>query len=316
MNALKKYGVWLAVLLIITWVSLGTITQPQELPNQYIKVLGIAQDGGYPHIGCQKVCCQLYYQGKETKKYVTSLGVVDQLAKKRYLIEASPDITDQLRLLNQELQFSNQVDGVFLTHAHIGHYSGLMYLGREAQGAQKVPVYAMPRMSKYLTLNGPWSQLVSLKNIQLMPINNHRSVVLDNSLKFTPFLVPHRDEFSETVGFTIEGNTKKALFIPDIDKWHLWEKDIIAEVKKVDYAFLDATFYSDGEIPRPMNEVPHPFIEETMKLFQNESKATRSKIIFIHLNHSNPAILEGHPKKKQLESQGYQVARQGAIYKL
>eukprot|EP00957_Ditylum_brightwellii_P156501 11911053-Ditylum_brightwellii.AAC.1 len=58
-------------------------------------------------------------------------------------------------------------DGIFLTHAHIGHYTGLMYLGREALGAVDVPVYAMPRMRSFLKNNGPWSQLVSLGNINI-----------------------------------------------------------------------------------------------------------------------------------------------------
>lgn len=300
---------------MITGFSVGFFANSTSLPEQYIQVLGIAQDGGYPHIGCQKVCCELYYEGKQSKKFVTSLGLVDRSDTKKYLIEATPDITHQLRLLNQHTG-SNSVDGIFLTHAHIGHYSGLMYLGRESLGAHNIPVYAMPRMKNYLSDNGPWSQLLALKNIQLKALQNQTTVTINNHLKLTPFLVPHRDEFSETVGYFIEGKSKKALFIPDIDKWHLWEKDIVEEVKKVDYAFIDATFFSDGEIPRPMSEVPHPFIEETIELFRSESETTRSKIIFIHLNHSNPAILDNHPSKKELESMGYQVAQQGAIFAL
>ena len=278
-------------------------------------MLGIAQDGGYPHIGCQKACCQLYYEGKQSKKFVTSLGIVDRRHNTKYLMEATPDITDQIRLMNHESD-SNIIDGIFLTHAHIGHYTGLMYLGREALGAKNIPVYAMPKMAQFLQSNGPWSQLLSLKNIQLKSMTHQKPIVLHSGLKITPFLVPHRDEFSETVGFFIEGMSKKALFIPDIDKWHLWEKNIVDEVQKVDYAFIDATFFSAGEIPRPMSEVPHPFIDETIKRFENESIETRSKIIFIHLNHSNPALLDNHPSKKRLESLGYQVAQQGAIFEL
>ena len=70
-----------------------------------------------------------------------------------------------------------------------------------------------------------------------------------------PFLVPHRDEFSETVGFEIKGENKTAVFIPDIDKWSKWNSDLKELIKRVDYAFLDATFYKNGEIPsRDMSE--------------------------------------------------------------
>ncbi len=315
MRFLNTYRAFFIAVLFFSGVFLSFSVLSIDPPAQYIQVLGIAQDGGYPHIGCQKTCCQLYYQGKQPKKYVTSLGIVDRINNTKYLIEATPDITDQIRMLNQGSE-SSSVDGIFLTHAHIGHYTGLMYLGREALGAKNTPVYAMPKMAQYLRSNGPWSQLVALQNIQLNSMQNRVPVAVNSQLQLTPFLVPHRDEFSETVGYFIEGKNKKALFIPDIDKWHLWEKDIVEEVKKVDYAFIDATFYSEGEIPRPMSEVPHPFIEETLELFRNESETTRSKIIFIHLNHSNPALLDNHPSKKRLETMGYQVAQQGAIFEL
>ena len=58
-------------------------------------------------------------------------------------------------------------DGIFLTHAHIGHYIGLMYLGKEAMNADQVPVYAMTRMKGFLIQNGPWSQLLKINNIRI-----------------------------------------------------------------------------------------------------------------------------------------------------
>ncbi|NQY07733.1 MAG: pyrroloquinoline quinone biosynthesis protein PqqB, partial [Flavobacteriaceae bacterium] len=88
----------------------------QILPKQYITVLGIAQDAGYPHIGCEKKCCQAFYSGKESKKHVTSLGLVDQLENEKYLFEATPDISQQLQILETEhLAKENLIDGVFLT---------------------------------------------------------------------------------------------------------------------------------------------------------------------------------------------------------
>lgn len=76
----------------------------------------------------------------------------------------------------------------------------------------------------------------------MKPLKNDSTISLNKSLKITPFLVPHRDEYSETVGYKIEGDNKTALFIPDIDKWNKWNRDIIEEVKKVNYAFVDASF--------------------------------------------------------------------------
>ena len=198
-----------------------------------------------------------------------------------------------------------------MTHAHIGHYSGLMYFGREAFGGKGIRIFAMPKMKAYLSTNGPWNQLVKLGNIVFTELAHQTTIALNNHLKVTPFVVPHRDEFSETVGYKIAGKQKTALFIPDINKWAKWSEDIVEEVKKVDIAFLDATFLKSGKVNRPMSEIPHPFIEETVGLFKNETFATKQKVIFIHFNHTNPALQENSTERKTLEKEGFRVAFEG-----
>ncbi|WP_343913362.1 MBL fold metallo-hydrolase [Aquimarina litoralis] len=283
---------------------------------QYITVLGIAQDGGYPHINNTNEF-EAVTSGSIKKELVVSLGIIDKEAKKKFLIEATPDLPEQLAIL--DAHFLDQdpiINGVFLTHAHIGHYTGLMYFGREAMGAKDINVFAMPKMKSFLESNGPWSQLVTLDNIRIQALKDREPLKVTNEINVTPFTVPHRDEFSETVGYKISGPTKTALFIPDINKWSLWENNIVDEVKKVDYAFLDATFYKDGEIPRPMSEVPHPFIQETIELFNNEVEEIKSKIIFIHFNHSNLLINPENKDRKKLEEEGYRFANTGDVFGL
>jgi pyrroloquinoline quinone biosynthesis protein B len=285
--------------------------------KQYITILGIAQDGGYPHIGCQKNCCQSIYKGFSTRKSVVSLGLIDKELNGKWIFEATPDLSTQLANLEQNhLKKDNLIDGVFLTHAHIGHYTGLMYLGREALGKKGNTVYAMPKMKRYLESNGPWSQLVELKNIQLKKLQHDSIVHLNSNVKVVPFLVPHRDEYSETVGYKIIGPKKTALFIPDIDKWQKWNRNIVDEVKKVDYAFVDATFFDANEVKRPISEIPHPFIIETVSLFESEAIATKNKVIFIHFNHTNPAIESNSVVRKKIEKIGFRFASEGDNYEL
>lgn len=285
--------------------------------NQYITVLGIAQDAGYPHINCENDCCKSFYDGAESRKLVSCLGLVDLVDNKKYIFDATPDFTEQTQeLKTNHLDNGYIIDGVFLTHAHIGHYTGLMYLGFEALGANKVPVYAMPRMKEYIETSGPWSQLLTFNNIDLKPLLNDSVISLNKNLKVTPILVPHRDEYSETVGYKIEGKNKTALFIPDIDKWQKWERNIIEEVKKVDYAFLDASFFRDGEIDRDMSKIPHPFTTQTTTLFENEDLETKNKIHFIHFNHSNPTIKDSHRLKDSILNLGFRFAKEGDVYDL
>lgn len=288
-----------------------------QIYNQYITILGIAQDAGYPQINCGKECCKVFYDGKESKKLISCLGLIDMQSKQKWLFDATPDINQQTQILKEKhIDNDKVIDGVFLTHAHIGHYTGLMNLGREALGAQNIPVYAMPRMKKYLETNGPWSQLVALNNIDLQPLKNDSTLNLNKVLKVTPILVPHRDEYSETVGYKIEGYNKTALFIPDIDKREKWERKIMDEVKKVEYAFVDASFFSDEEFKRDMSKILHPFTSETTTLFENESIETKNKIYFIHFNHTNPTLKERHHLKDSIQNLGFRFAKEGDNFEL
>ena len=275
---------------------------------QKLYVLGTLQDGGSPHMGCEKLCCAV----QKSQDYVSSIGVVGE--RQSFIFDATPDFVSQTNYL-KEVSGHKSV-AVFLTHAHMGHYTGLMHLGREAFNAVETMVYAMPKMVHFLSKNGPWSQLVSLKNIALMPLQENQTVFLDQSLSVTPLKVPHRDEYSETVGYLIKGKNKTALYVPDIDKWSKWNRSIVALVKKVDYAFLDGTFFADGELPRPMSEVPHPFVSETAALLGSLPLKERQKVYFIHLNHSNPARNSAFKGRLDLERLGFQFAAFGLSFDL
>jgi pyrroloquinoline quinone biosynthesis protein B len=289
------------------------------LTSPSLVILGTVQDAGSPHIGCEKACCSALVANPDPSRMVVSLGIIDPEYEKTFLIDATPDITKQLRMLRSFTSFKTDdvIDGIFLTHAHMGHYAGLLYLGREALGAQGVKVYAMPRMKSFLETNGPWSQLVELENITLHPIHADNPVVLSSSITITPFRVPHRDEYSETVGYVIEGPEKKALFIPDIDKWDKWERSIVDEIAEVDYAFLDATFFDGAEINnRDIKEIPHPFVIESMELFKNLPPEEKSKIHFIHFNHTNPLLIPDSEQAEKVREAGYGIAMTGSIFRL
>jgi len=300
------------LLLLFLFLSGPLLAQPT------LVVLGTVQDAGSPQIGCSKDCCKNLFTKPDATRKVVSLGIVDHAHKSSYLFEATPDITSQLRLLKG---FSNTdtdlPNGIFLTHAHIGHYTGLMYLGKEALNTQQLSVYSMPRMKTHLEQNGPWSQLVSQKNISLQLLAHNTPIRLNSSLQVTPLQVPPRDEYSETVGFIINGPNKRALFIPDIDKWEKWVRSIDSLVSTVDYAFIDATFFDAAEINnRNISEIPHPFVIESMQRFEKLSTVAKKKIYFIHFNHTNPLLSEKSPSTKKVLASGFNIARMGAVFEL
>ena len=298
--------------LTILFIIFSFFSYSQKEFSPYIIILGTIQDAGSPHMGCEKPCCISLFENPDPNRKVVSLGLVDPLEKKYWLIEASPDFITQCRELKKISAFKHgkSPDGIFLTHAHIGHYTGLMYLGKESCSSKNVPVFAMTKMKGFLIKNGPWSQLFKLNNIRINNINHQEEIKLSNNLSITPFLVPHRDEFSETVGFKINGPKKSVLFIPDIDKWGKWNKNLIKEIKSVDVALLDGTFYDNKEVNnRNVSEIPHPFIIETMDLFKEENNSEKSKINFIHLNHTNPLLDTSSAAFKKVKESGFNMAK-------
>jgi pyrroloquinoline quinone biosynthesis protein B len=280
------------------------------LTGPWLVVLGTGQDGGYPQAGTKPGEAW----APERRRYASSLALVDPVSGERWLFEATPDFREQLHILDRLAPSPDVpgVAGIFLTHAHVGHYTGLMHLGHEIIGAHGVAVYAMPRMRAFLSSQGPWDQLVRFGNIELRELSADSVVRLNDRLRVTPFLVPHRDEYSETVGFRIEGPSRTVVFLPDIDKWERWEESgtsIEAVVAAADVAYLDGTFYREGEVPgRAMSEIPHPFIEETMRRFASSAASERSKIRFIHLNRTNPVAFADAAERRAVEEAGFRVA--------
>ena len=177
---------------------------------------------------------------------------------------------------------------------------------------------------EFLSNNGPWNQLVRMENVSLNVVGTAKDCYFWSSEKSNKsqvdiFInkVPHRDEFSETVGYRIEGNNKNTIFIPDIDKWEKWDRDIKEEIRKVDYAFIDGTFYDGNELPgRDMKEIPHPLIIESMELFKDLSAEDKKKIHFIHFNHTNPLLNKNSPQYKEVIKRGYNIANYGDVFEL
>ena len=296
------------VLNLVTFLIISISVNSQ---SEYIYILGNTQDAGLPHIGCQHPFCEDSFNVYE-EHYTASIAVVNSDLKKYILFEATPDITFQLNNLKQNI-FDEFLlpESIYITHAHIGHYSGLMYFGREALGAKDLMVRVLPRMSNFLQNNGPWSQLVDINNIKIKETNFGSSTKELDNIDITPFQVPHRDEYSETAGYIIKGKNKKALFIPDIDKWEKWDRDLSQLAKEFDFLLIDATFYDSKEINRDISEIPHPLVTETMNLLIGLNKENRNKVYFIHMNHTNMMLDPNSELSKLITSKGFNIARLG-----
>ena len=306
----------------LTAASAGLIVAPELLSatsdsraEPYALVLGVAQDAGMPQVGCYAERCEKA-RGRENPRFAASLALIDPDADRFYLVDATPDITRQLDLI-EEPGFRRRAgqrrpfDGIFLTHAHIGHYAGLAVLGREGLGIDPTPTYCTAQMADYLRSNGPWELLVREGRLDLRPVTPSVWTRIDANLEARALVVPHRPEYADTVGWVFRGPTQTILYLPDIDSWERWELAVENVVASVDVALLDASFYSGSEVPgRNIEDIPHPLVPHSMDRLQGRVDAG-DRVIFTHINNTNPAIFEDSPEAAEVYRRGFEIATEG-----
>jgi pyrroloquinoline quinone biosynthesis protein B len=304
----------LAALLL---AALGGCAGPAPAPSgPQLVVLGIAQDGGLPHVGCDAPCCA-DARRRGRRLHPASLGIWDPRDRSLLLIEATPAIEAQLARLHRHagVQRGRQpVDAVLISHAHIGHYLGLAQFGREVAATDRLPVHVSPRLATFLRGHGPWRQLLELGQIELRELTPGRPFAPIPGITVEAIPVPHRDEYSDTMAFKIRGPRRCVLFVPDIDRF---APELLARLLDgVDVAYLDGTFYDGRELPgRDRREIPHPPIVTTVEQLGAAAHARPGAFRFVHLNHSNP-LLHDAALRDALERRGFRIAAEGETVEL
>lgn len=278
-------------------------------------LLGAAQDAGLPQAGCACDRCRRALENPDLRQYVVCLGLIHRESKQAWMIDATPDFREQLALL-QRAAPECKLAGILLTHAHMGHYTGLIQLGREAWNTQQMPIHATPRMAAFLMRNQPWQQLVKFGNITIRLSPPGQPISLATGLSATPVAVPHRDEWSDTMAFCIEGPDRSLFYCPDIDDWDRWDYPLPRMLAEVDVALLDGAFFSPDEIPgRNIAEIPHPLATDTAERAAAANPGSDCDVRLIHLNHTNPLWDDG-PERAWVAERGVGVGAIGDRWSL
>lgn len=274
-------------------------------------LIGTAQDAGVPQTGCYCPRCTRARGNAYFRHYTAALGLVDRVTQSYWLIDATPDFREQLHLMHEAAPDCT-LRGIFLTHGHIGHYTGLIHIGKEAMNTHDLPIYATASLCAFLRNNGPWSLLVSNGNINLCELQPEQAILLGD-VNITPIPVPHRGEFTDTMAYALRGSNLSLFYCPDIDRWEQWRYDVREVVSHNDISLLDGSFFSGNELPgRDMSKIPHPQVTDTV----NRLKGVQTQVYFIHFNHSNPLLDANSPERHWLQSQGFAVGEQGQRWKL
>jgi pyrroloquinoline quinone biosynthesis protein B len=273
-----------------------------ELVPQVIS-LGAAQDAGFPHLACFRTCCETA-RADGRREPVAALAVIGENGW--WLVDATPDLPQQVHSMGSLPQ------GILLTHAHAGHYTGLMYLGREGMNARGMPVHCSEKMAEFLRANAPWDQLVKLGNVELRPFRSGEILDLDPWILVEPIAVPHRNEYADThaFGITLPG-CDPLLYLPDLDRWDTgWALDPGPMLDRFPTLVLDGTFHSAADLDgRDLSEIPHPPVLVTLEFLAQRGQ--KHFLWFTHLNHTNPLWDPDSDASRAASQMGYGVARSG-----
>lgn len=263
-----------------------------------VEVLGCAQDGGIPHVGCECDRCSQARTNPEKQRYASAIELISE-TEERYLFDATPDV---------RFQITTVPDGVFLSHAHLGHLPGVLHFGTEVADTANIPIYCTSGMADLIRGNAPFTLLLERDNITIERIEDSTQVdICDTTV--TPRAVTHREAFpTGTVSFVLEGSERTLYYVSDIDRWTKNAKRLISEA---DIALIDGTFWSRTDIDR-FDAVPHPAIRESL----DELDDIDTEVYFTHFDHTNPVLRETSSERQKLEERGFHLVERGMTFEI
>ena len=279
-------------------------------PIIQVVLLGVAQDAGLPQAGCDCVNCATA-RALGRHPCVVSLGIIDHTQQTFWMVDATPDFPQQLQMLRERAPGATFA-GLILTHAHMGHYTGLIHLGREAMDIRDITLWCSCKMRAFLRANAPWAGLLNDGNVTPREIIDGEPFALSKGVSVLPYQVPHRAEFTDTYAFLFSGDRQRLFYCPDIDSWDGLTFDIDNTLKAGDTVLLDGSFFSEEELPnRDMALIPHPLVTDTVGRYANKPY----DLVLIHLNHTNP-IWRASPQQEWIMSQNAVVGERGQAWML
>ena len=266
-----------------------------------IKLLGNAQDAGRPQLGCTEKCCEDARRDTNLSRMPVSLGLYGEQFG---IVETTRCIGDQITLMG-----NLPISEVWLTHAHLGHIEGLGQFGRESLNSKNVKLRCSDSVVDYVMKHPIWKKLIERGNLTFDKFKSDTIV---------PIEVPHRAQDFDTHAILFKGKNNNILFLPDHDTWEKtldfveynnpkeWFSSLDANI-----ILLDGTFWNSNELKgRIQANVPHPTVSETLDLI-GEKSVNDPRVIFIHLNHTNPLHYPNSDEYQKVTSLGWEVGEEG-----
>ena len=288
-----------------------------------LRVLGSAAGGGSPQWNCGCPVCTAARSGVAPARSQSSVAVgVD--GRRWFLINASPDVRTQIEAfpaLHPQTDRTTPLSAVLLTDAELDHTLGLLLL-REAG---HVRLHATPAVQKILgDGSGVLRTLERYCPVEWRPVITGADLPLAEGLWCRAFDVPttKRERFGagvehgRVVGYrlTDERSGGTLVYLPGVQAL---TAAVRAEIAGCDCLLIDGTCWRDDELVRlglagkTSREMGHlPIDGPDGSLAQLPSLGV-GRTIYVHMNNTNPILLEDAPERRIVEDSGMEVAMDG-----
>ncbi|HTV47951.1 MAG TPA: pyrroloquinoline quinone biosynthesis protein PqqB [Phycisphaerae bacterium] len=290
-----------------------------------VRILGAAAGGGFPQWNCFcEVCEAARRSPPAAKPRMQSCIGISSDSKKWFVINAPPDLARQIASFNYHppanAKRGTALEGIMLTNADLDHTLGLFLL-REGQNLN---VWATPVIKNLLCKNlridavlGSYCG-INFHTPPAVPVELHYSDGSPSSLLMGAIEVSgHAPRY--TAGEAVDGITTigyrivdpktggRLVCLPDIASFN---HQVRHELQNADVVLVDGTFWSDDELIRTgtgslrARDMGHLPVGDAGGILENVSHLKAKHKIFIHINNTNPMLLENSPQRKAVEQAG------------
>lgn len=296
----------------------------------HVRLLGTAAGGGFPQWNCWCPSCEVARRDPARAMPRTqSSAAVSADGERWFLLNASPDVREQVQSLNGHAPAGARhvpVEGVVLTDAEIDHSLGLVLL-REGRALR---VYATRQVEVTLEADSRFLRTTrAFATVTVTTLEPGRATPLqlrqggDSGLFVTPFIVPagpprfaSDDTAGHTIGLEVSGPGGSVVYAPATGAM---DAGLLERIARAGLALVDGTFWEDDELialgigERTARQLDHvPIWAPDGSLVR--LAGTGTQCVYVHINNTNPILVEDSPERRAVESAGLIVGHDGMAF--
>jgi len=292
-----------------------------------IRVLGSAAGGGFPQWNCRCEVCELAWAGdRRVSARTQSSLAVSADGGPWVLLNASPDLRQQLlatpALRPRRSGRDSPIAAAVLTNGDVDHIAGLLSL-REGH---RLAIYGTRPVLELLDANSIF-RVLDRALVELIPMAPGATVDTPFGLSMTAFTVPGKvalhqegsdvvvgEETEATVGLRLAAAEANFFYVPGCAAV---TQRVLDRIGGAPLLFFDGTTYTDDEMVRAglsaksARRMGHVAMSGPDGSLARLAEAGIARKIYIHINNTNPVLVEGSPERRRVEAAGWEVAFDG-----